>query len=700
MDSGLQKIYSRMDNSSLLQCIRSGLILMIPVLLIGSFALVLRSLPIPIYQKVITTFLSGALYELIDFIYQATFGFLAVYMTISISICYARRHMEADVFGYGPVFTALICFCIVSGLFSEGFSAEALGVNGMFTGIVCALAGPSLYCAIDRRLPRFVRLYTDGADREFNGAIMTILPSILVVLVFALVNLIFVRLFAVSGLQSLLINLLNRVFSDMGRSLGTALLFEFFSAILWFFGLHGSDVLDTVSQHIFIPAMDINQQLIQNGQAATEIYSKTFFDVFVVMGGCGTTICLLIALLLFSKRRSNRNLARFAALPMLFNINEIMVFGLPIVFNPILLIPFLLTPLVLLLISSFAMQIGLVPVPVASVEWTTPILLGGYLATNSLAGSALQLFNIVVGVLIYRPFIRLFDAEKQRNAQHRMGQVLRLFQQSEAEGHPLELMAVRDPLGSVTKALAEDIGFRLESKLPVMYYQPQYDSEGRCVGAEALLRWNHPLYGMVYPPMIIQLAQETGQLDKLERAIFCAVKNDLEPLLERLGEEAVICVNVSGSTIQTEEFEAFLGTLKTQSETFCRHVCIEVTEQTALQINEALIERLTRIHEMGYILAIDDFSMGSTSIKYLQSSVFSVIKLDGSLSRDVVNNTRSREIIASITSLSETFGIQVLAEYVETEEQRAILERVGCRLYQGYLYSPAIPLDALGSRQA
>ncbi len=126
---------------------------------------------------------------------------------------------------------------------------------------------------------------------------------------------------------------------------------------------------------------------------------------------------------------------------------------------------------------------------------------------------------------------------------------------------------------------------------------------------------------------------------------------------------------------------------------YSTRICVEITEQAALNFDDELTQRLTRIKEMGYSLAIDDFSMGSTSIKYLQTNIFDMVKLDGGLSRDILTNSRSRDIIASITELSHNFGIRVLAEYVETEEQKRVLEETGCLLYQGYLYSPAVSVE-------
>lgn len=182
-------------------------------------------------------------------------------------------------------------------------------------------------------------------------------------------------------------------------------------------------------------------------------------------------------------------------------------------------------------------------------------------------------------------------------------------------------------------------------------------------------------------------------LERLEKRVFESVVKDLPQILEPLSEDARISVNVTGATIQKESFEKFLQELSEKYPQYCSRICIEITEQTALKFDTAFINRLKTLQAGGFSLAIDDFSMGSTSIKYLQTNVFDMVKLDGAISRDVLDNARSREIIASITALSHTFGIHVLAEYVETEEQRKALEEIGCFLYQGYLYSPAVPVE-------
>ena len=104
---------------------------------------------------------------------------------------------------------------------------------------------------------------------------------------------------------------------------------------------------------------------------------------------------------------------------------------------------------------------------------------------------------------------------------------------------------------------------------------------------------------------------------------------------------------------------------------------------------------LRKIKALGFTFALDDFSMGHTSLQYLQHNQFDMVKLDGNLVRSILSNERTKEIINSIVYLSKSLGFNVIAEFVETDEQKKALENIGCLLYQGYLYSPAVDCEAL-----
>ena len=690
------KIYIGMNSSKLLLCIRSSLIMLIPVLVIGSMALMLKSFPIDAYQDFIGTFCNGVIANFFSLIYSATFGILSVYVSISISISYTQQIGKDNRHTLGPMIASLVAFFIFSGTFDNGaLQTESLRAAGMFTAVIGSLFASWFYDFLSKKMKRSMRLFTEGDDEVFRNTLFALSPTAIVAVVAAVINSISILIFDGNNIHMAFSSGIESIFEGLGRNLGSVLLFEFVAQFLWFFGIHGNNVLEPVCQDLFTPAMDINQQLVEQGMAATEIHSKTFLDVFINVGGSGSVMCLLIAIMVFSHRRSNRKLGMMAAIPGFFNISEIITFGLPIVFNPIFIIPYLLVPMVLGITSTLAVEIGLVPVAINHVEWTTPILWSGYLATDSIAGSILQIVNLAIGTLIYAPFVKIFDKEMIKDANRKMDQLVDLLKKSEETREVVRVLSLRDVGGMVARHLAEDLQTQLIDRRPNMYYQPQYNSKGECIGAEALLRWRHSIYDMIYPPLVIQVAEESGKLIALEKNIFVTIMESMPELIEILGEETKISVNVTGTTIQSEEFEQFLVQLSKDYPRYSNRIVIEITEQAALSIKEELIDRLTRIAKRGYGFAIDDFSMGSTSIKYLQTNVFNLIKLDGSMTRVILKNRRSKDIIASITKLSSDLGIDVLAEYVETEEQRAALEEVGCYLYQGYLYSPAVPMDKL-----
>lgn len=694
IQKALIKWYAKLNSSPVPQAIRESLIMIVPVIMVGAFALVLRSFPVNVYQEFIKNFAGGIVDSFLGCLYQATFGILSLYMAVSLSMSYINKveNMQGNYFG--AIVVSLLTFCISSGIFTEGADVvQILGVNGLFVAILSALAATSLYCWLQKKIRIDIRFYTSGAGDIYHHMIKHLIPILLVGVVVALFNLLINLVLGVESFQEVYMLALDRLFKYTGRNFPSALLYVFMVHLLWFFGIHGGNVLDVVGREIFEPALAINMSVLAEGGVPAEILSKSFFDIFVLLGGCGSTLCLLLAVLLFEKKRSMRKLARFSVFPSIFNINELLLFGVPIVFNPIMLVPFFLTPIVNLIISAAAMKLGIVPVVTHSVEWTTPILIGGYYATGSVSGAILQAVNLGVGILIYRPFVMLMDKEHEKNSSAKVKKLIDILCESEAKRVPVRLLELKGDAGITAKLLSDDLENSVLGDRPLMFYQPQFDPEHTCIGAEALLRWNHPVYGMIYPPLIIKLLEEMELLTRAEIEILKTVLEDMDSIKEAYGEDIKISVNVTGTTIQLDEYEEALAKMAEEFPQHIGNIMLEITEQASLQIDTILIERLSRIKKMGYRFAIDDFSMGNTSVKYLKSSIFDMIKLDGSLTRDLLNNERSRGIVKTLVNMAQEFDIQILAEYVETEEQKELLKSLGCYLYQGYLYSPAIPLE-------
>ena len=690
---GLIALLHRWEQTMSVRTIRSGLVNMIPVLIIGAFALILQTFPVEEYQRFIATLAGGFVLELLELVYSATFGVLSLYMTIFISRSYMKQKADPDAPMGGALAASVIAFFILAGAYLPDFGKDSMGPKSMFLAILTGLLASRLYLFLFRRTHGKRRdLYSAGADREFNRMLATLFPIAGTALVFGLLNALVMRVFHVDSFRMLLIRGFDWLFSQIGRGFFKGFFFVFLSSLLWFFGIHGSDTLEDVMQTTFVPGLTENQAAVAAGEAPTAVLTKEFFDCFVLMGGCGAAICLLIAILVFSRNRARRGLGLTAAFPMIFNINELMVFGLPIIYNPIMLIPFLAVPLVCYSVAYFAISAGLVPMITSEVAWTTPILLGGFRATGSLTGSALQLTNVVLGTLIYFPFVRLLDRQSEDTARHSFDIFMNYFRANEQELGPVRLIDQDDVYGEFAKGLCAELQHEMNKGI-VLAYQPQYHFDGHCVGVEALLRWRHPVYGMLYPPLVFKLAEEGGFLDTLEETVLTKALADRPEVLRRFGEDVKLSVNVTGTTVVTPRFMQFCRQLNSKTPFQERNICLEVTEQAAISFNDETLGALRALRDMGLMLAIDDFSMGQTSLNYLKDNLFSLIKLDGSLVKGLFIHQNCREIISSITQLADSLNLKVLAEYVETEEDRAVLHEIGCDLYQGWLYSPAVFLS-------
>ena len=690
---GSYDFMAKMEKATLVRAIRDGLLNITPVLIIGAFALVLNTFPVDGYQGFVDNFAGGLLRLFFKFIYNATFGVLSIYMTVSISRSYTRIKAKTSLSSIGTILASLMSFFILAGAYLDGFGIDSMGPKSMFLAIITGIGASKLYMTLYNKIPIGKRLfYSSGADREFNQMLFSLLPLTLTVSAFAVFNMIIVYVFKTESFRMLLITGFDKLFSFGKSGFFKGFFFVLLSSVLWFCGIHGSDTLESVMQTYFSPNLAVNQAALAAGGAPTEILTKEFFDCFVLMGGCGSAICLLIAILIFSRNRARRGLGLAATAPMIFNINELMVFGLPIIFNPIMLIPFVVAPLVCYTVSYLAMSWGLVPMITGEVAWTTPIILGGYHATGSFAGSILQIVNVVIGVLVYVPFIRLFDKNDEGKYRRDYESFIYYFRKNEQQLSQTQLIEQKSAYGEFARSLCAELRHGIKKYIKLAY-QPQYDYDGKCIGAEALMRWEHPVYGMLYPPLVIKLAKEGGFLAELEETVFIRALSEREKLFEKFGEGIKLSINVSGSTVVTPRYLQFCQKLDEKEGFKGKNICVEVTEQDTLTFDAKTIETFKALRAIGLSLAIDDFSMGQTSLNYLKENLFDIIKLDGSLVRGLFSNKNCKEIVLSITRLAKNLDLAVIAEFVETEEQKELLHEIGCDIYQGYLYSPAVLLE-------
>ena len=195
----------------------------------------------------------------------------------------------------------------------------------------------------------------------------------------------------------------------LGDTLGAMVVAYLFLHAFWFFGINGGSVVGAVFNPILQTLAAENLEFFRTGVGEGHIICQQFQDLFATFGGCGSTLSLLIAMILFCKSARIKQLSRLAFIPGVFNINEPIVFGLPIVMNPVIIIPFVLVPTLNIVISYFAMDWGIVPIcSGVQIPWTMPLGISGVLATNWMGG-VLQILLLIMGVFVYLPFIKTID---------------------------------------------------------------------------------------------------------------------------------------------------------------------------------------------------------------------------------------------------------------------------------------------------
>ncbi|AUI88470.1 diguanylate phosphodiesterase [Vibrio azureus] len=461
------------------------------------------------------------------------------------------------------------------------------------------------------------------------------------------------------------------------------LLYQTILGLLGAIGINGHNMLFTVKQKLFA-ATEANVSAWQAGDEPLNIISQGFYDAFLSMGGSGNSISLLLCVLLFTKQRHHLMLC-LAALPLvMFNINEVLIFGLPIIFNPLLIIPFVLVPLVSFIITYFAIASGLVPHVETITNWMTPPLFSGYLAMgDQFEGALLQFVIIVLGILIYRPFYLAFAGQScaLRRTSPEYSDIDRSIFTS-------LLDSVKDSnKTSLSKSLAQK---RLNTILSqgelVMFYQKlQSCDDQNLYSYEALLRYIDK-DGQVCPPTFIHDFQILNAMPLLDKLVIEKVLGNMKAM--DLSPECRVAINISVASIEQESFVPHLLARLKHYEIPSQWLEIEITEEAILSDKVSLTNTMKALHEQGIRIAMDDFGTGYASFPHLLKYPFDKIKLDRSLLLDATDE-KGRELYSLVAKLGNITHCEVVAEGVETLEEYEFVKSCGVNKVQGYfIYKP------------
>ena len=246
----------------------------------------------------------------------------------------------------------------------------------------------------------------------------------------------------------------------------------------------------------------------------------------------------------------------------------------------------------------------------------------------------------------------------------------------------------------VRSSLEADLRQALDQQQLSLYYQIQVDSQRRPLGAEVLLRWEHPVRGLVFPDQFIPMAEETGLIVPIGLWVLetaCAQIKKWQR--DAATKDLTLAVNVSAKQLREPDFTGQVQRALHEAGVNPSLLKLELTESIVLENFEDAIDLMKKLKSLGVGFSLDDFGTGQSSLKYLKKLPLDQIKIDRSFVRDIVSDPNDATIVNTIIVMSKAMGLDVIAEGVETEAQRQFLDLHGCPKFQGYLFSKPIPID-------
>ena len=417
MERYLVPVAAKIGAQRHLVAIRDGFVAMIPVTMVGAFATLINNLPIQAYKDMMASVFGESWTTLGGDLWWGSIATMALFLVVSVAY-YLAKSYEGNEIQAGLI--ALSAFIILApqtaSITPEGATEAIVGwgfipngyisSNALFTAILVAIISTELYVKLSKVSWLTIKM-PDGVPPAVSRSFAKLLPGMITLFALGIIG-ILVRKFADGAyINDLLATYLVKPLEGAADSLGATLLIVFFVHLLWIFGLHGANIVLPVTNPLLLSLGGQNEALAQQGVANLaeyNVFAGAFLDAFVYLGGSGVIIGLVIALLIAGRRR--KEMIALGGPPSLFNISEPMIFGMPIVLNPMYMIPFVLAPVLCAGVAYTAISTGLVPpVIMSQIPWVTPPIMGGMMATGSIRGGLLAAFNLVLSVVIYLPFV-------------------------------------------------------------------------------------------------------------------------------------------------------------------------------------------------------------------------------------------------------------------------------------------------------
>lgn len=396
-----------------LRAIRDGIVATLPLIIVSSFFMIVAFPPIPQDWGLYKFLSANATTILLP--YRMTMYIMSLYAAFGIGHSLARSYkLDALSGGILATIAFLLTFTPVNipaeaadaaGVSGFVLPMTYLGGGGMFVCIITAILAVEIFRLTDKS--KFKITMPEQVPPSVARSFEVLTPTIVVILGMATIT-----YFLKFDWHTFIAKLISPVVTA-ADSLPSVLLLVFLITFFWSFGIHGVSIIGSIARPLWLQLLEGNTTALADGKALPNIAAEPFFQWFIWVGGSGCTIGLAILLAFYCKSQYASKLGKTALVPSIFNINEPIIFGTPIVLNPVLIIPFIVAPMISATIAWFCTQAGLVNKVTVTAPWTLPGPIGAYLACGGdWRAAVLNVLLIILSVIIYFPFVVMYDKEQ------------------------------------------------------------------------------------------------------------------------------------------------------------------------------------------------------------------------------------------------------------------------------------------------
>lgn len=403
--------------------LKDGMLAILPLTVVGSLFLIIGQLPFEGLNQSIASVFGADWTEPFMQVYSGTFAIMGLISCFSIGYSYAKNSgveaLPAGVLSLSSFFILLRSSYVPEKgeAIGDAITKVWFGGQGIIGAIIIGLVVSSIYTFFIKR--KIVIKMPEQVPQAIAKQFEAMIPAFVIFLASMIVYILAKVLTNGGTFIEMIYSVIQVPLQGLTGSLYGAIGIAFFISFLWWFGVHGQSVVNGVVTALLLSNLDANKALLASGKLSLEngahVVTQQFLDSFLILSGSGITFGLVVAMLFAAKSKQYRALGKVAAFPAIFNVNEPVVFGFPVVMNPVMFLPFILVPVLAAIIVYLAIVTGFMqPFSGVTLPWSTPAIISGFMV-GGWQGAVTQIVVLLMSTLVYFPFFKVQDRLAYQN---------------------------------------------------------------------------------------------------------------------------------------------------------------------------------------------------------------------------------------------------------------------------------------------